>query len=292
MKEAFVDYNPRENTLMDIHMANTILEEYADQGFVLSVRQLYYQFVSRDLIPNTQQQYKRLAGIVADARKGGMIDWSYIEDRGRNLDKVATWNSPSEIVEACVRQYRRDRWADQPERVEVWVEKDALLGVIERAVQGLDVPFMSCRGYPSASMIYEARDRFDSDCLVLHLGDHDPSGIDATRHIQDELELYGALAEVKRVALTFDQVSQYAPPPNPAKETDSRFARYSSMFGDDCWELDALEPQVIVDLIRAEIEFVLDRDIWKRDPGAREQGARRDPQGSGGAQLTDEGGKK
>ena len=263
MKEAFTDYNPRDKTLMDIHMANQILEQYAAQGFVLSVRQLYYQFVSRDLIPNTQQQYKRLAGIVADARKGGMIDWNYIEDRGRNLDKVATWNSPSEIVEACVNQYRRDRWADQPETVEVWVEKDALLGVIERACQGLDVPFMSCRGYPSASMIYEARNRFDGT-IVLHLGDHDPSGIDATRHIRDELHLYGAYADVRRVALTWEQVQQYDPPPNPAKETDSRFAGYTSLYGQDCWELDALEPQVIVDLIRAEVNDLLDKDIWAK----------------------------
>lgn len=264
MKEAFTDYNPRDNTLMDIHMANTILEDYARQGFVLSVRQLYYQFVSRDLIPNTQQQYKRLAGIVADARKGGLIDWNYIEDRGRNLASVSTWNSPSEIVEACVRQYRRDRWADQPEHVEIWVEKDALLGVIERAVQDLDVPFVSCRGYPSASMVYEARNRLSAydGVTVLHLGDHDPSGIDATRAIRDELELYGAQAEVRRIALTWEQVQQYNPPPNPAKETDSRFAGYTSIYGDDCWELDALEPQVIVDLIRAEVNDMLDSGIW------------------------------
>jgi len=270
-----VDYNPRDKTLMDIHMANQILESYAAQGFVLSVRQLYYQFVARDLIPNTQQQYKRLAGIVADARKGGMIDWSYIEDRGRNLDKVATWDSPSQIVEACVRQYRRDRWADQPQRVEVWVEKDALLGVIERAVQDIDVPFMSCRGYPSASMIYEARNRFEDTVVVLHLGDHDPSGIDATRHIRDELELYGAYADVRRVALTWEQVQQYDPPPNPAKETDSRFARYTTLYGEDCWELDALEPQVIVDLIQDEVANIMDTDTWEttieREDAEREQ---------------------
>lgn len=261
MKEAFTDYNPRDNTLMDIHMANQILEDYARQGFVLSVRQLYYQFVSRDLIPNTQQQYKRLAGIVADARKGGLIDWSYIEDRGRNLAGVQTWDSPSQIVEACVASYRRDRWADQPESVEVWVEKDALLGVIQRAVQGLDVDYVSCRGYPSASMVYDASKRLDG-ATVLHLGDHDPSGIDATRAIREELELYGADAEVKRIALTWEQVQQYQPPPNPAKESDSRFAGYHAEYGEECWELDALEPQVIVDLIRGEIEDLLDREIW------------------------------
>jgi hypothetical protein len=261
MKEAFTDYNPRASTLAMIDQANEILEDYDAQGFVLSVRQLYYQFVARDLLANTQANYNRLAGIVCDAREGGLLDWSYIEDRGRNLESLALWRSPGSIVEACVRSYRRDRWAEQPQRVEVWVEKDALLGVIEQGVQGLDVPFMSCRGYPSVSMIYEASLRLDG-AIVLHLGDHDPSGIDATRSISDKLDLYGNDSEVRRIALTWEQVQAYNPPPNPAKATDSRFMGYVAEYGSECWELDALEPQVIVDLIQNEVKALIDPEAW------------------------------
>jgi hypothetical protein len=261
MKEAFTDYNPRASTLAVIEQADEILNDYASQGFVLSVRQLYYQFVARDLLANTQASYNRLARIVADAREGGLLDWAYIEDRGRNLESLATWKSPRSIVKGCVKQYRRDKWASQPQAVEVWVEKDALLGVIERGVQGLDVPYMSCRGYPSVSMLHEASLRLDG-AVVLHLGDHDPSGLDATRAIREKLELYGNDSEVRRIALTWEQVQKYNPPPNPAKESDSRFSGYADLYGSKCWELDALEPQVIADLIQNEVKTLIDQEAW------------------------------
>jgi len=261
MKEAFTDYNPRASTLAVIEQADKILNDYASQGFVLSVRQLYYQFVARDLLDNTQANYDRLARIVADAREGGLLDWDYIEDRGRNLESLATWKSPGSIMKECAKQYRRDKWASQPQAVEVWVEKDALLGVIERGVQGLDVPYMSCRGYPSVSMLHEASKRLDG-AVVLHLGDHDPSGLDATRAIREKLDLYGNDSEVRRIALTWEQVQEYKPPPNPAKESDSRFSGYADLFGSECWELDALEPQVIADLIQNEVKTLIDQEAW------------------------------
>lgn len=136
--------------------ANTIIAEYQDQGFVLTLRQLYYQFVSRDLIPNTQREYKRLGGIINDARLVGLIDWLALEDRTRNLQSLSHWTSPTEIIEAVSAQYRTDRWAAQPHRVEVWIEKDALAGVIEGVCHELDVPYFSCRGYTSQSEMWGA----------------------------------------------------------------------------------------------------------------------------------------
>src|SRR3954471_20656066 len=107
-----------------IAKANEIIATYAAQGYDLTLRQLYYQFVARDLIPNRQSEYKRLGAIINDARLGGLLDWDYIVDRTRNVRSMATWGDPSDIISASARQFRIDKWEHQPTRVEVWIEKD------------------------------------------------------------------------------------------------------------------------------------------------------------------------
>jgi hypothetical protein len=261
----------RDASLAVIHQANEIIAEYQAQGFDLTLRQLYYQFVARDLIENTQRAYKRLGGIVNDARLAGLIDWNSIEDRTRNLEELAHWGGPGEIVRACAAQFRLDHWEKQPYRPEVWIEKEALVGVIAGVCQELDTPYFACRGYVSQSEQWRAGRRLaryshrDQKPIVLHFGDHDPSGIDMTRDNQDRLDLFARQGvEVRRLALNMDQVEEYNPPPNPAKQTDARFNGYVGQYGDESWELDALEPRVIVALIREEIEGLIDRDEWDR----------------------------
>lgn len=260
-----VDFRPK--ALATIEAANAIIAEYAAQGFDLTLRQLFYQFVSRGLIPNTQRDYKNLGSIVNDGRLAGLIDWDAIVDRTRNLRALAHWASPAEIVESCARQFRFDLWEDQPYRVEVWIEKDALVGVIEGVCHEFDVPYFSCRGYTSQSELWGAAQRLldygGKECVILHLGDHDPSGMDMSRDIQDRLVLFEAShVTVRRLALNADQVAQYNPPPNPAKITDSRAAAYIARHGRESWELDALDPKVIDGLIREAIAEVLDADRW------------------------------
>jgi hypothetical protein len=136
--------------------ANKIIEEYRNQGFVLTLRQLYYQFVARDLLPNIPSEYKRLGSVINDGRLAGLIDWESIEDRTRHVRETAHWSSPSDIIGSCANQFAIDKWASQPCRVEVWIEKDALLGVIEPACVDLDVPYFSCRGYSSQSELWRA----------------------------------------------------------------------------------------------------------------------------------------
>jgi hypothetical protein len=272
MKVEFLPFTGRAPRRDQVDVANAILEEYDAQGFVLTVRQLYYQFVARDLLANTDRNYRWLGKLVLDAREGGLIDWDLIEDRGRNLDAPSTWSSPGAIVQGAAEQYRRDKWAEQTRRVECWVEKDALLGVIERACEPLEVPFMSCRGYPSISMLYGSAQRDIG--LILHLGDHDPSGVDASRAIADKLALYGSPAEVRRIALTWDQAQELAQSPNKVKWSDTRAAVYAAQYGKDCWELDALEPQVIVDLITNEVLDEIDQDAW--DAEVEREGVERD----------------
>lgn len=269
-KIKFANLKLRKSSLAIIAQANVIIAEYAAMGFTLTLRQLYYQFVSKDLIANKQTEYKRLGSIINDGRLAGLIDWNAIEDRGRNLQKLASWESPSDIIAACASQFRLNLWDDQEHYVECWVEKEALIGVIAVPCDKWRVPHFACKGYTSQSEMWDAgynrlrRQRMHGkDITILHLGDHDPSGIDMTRDITDRLSLFvGRPLEVVRLALNMEQVEEYDPPPNPAKTTDSRFEGYAQEFGEESWELDALSPNVIAELIEMEIEERLDRELW------------------------------
>lgn len=254
-----------------IDQANEIITEYTEAGFRLTLRQLYYQFVARDLLANRQQNYKRLGVIMSDARNAGLVDWDAIEDRTRNLQDNNHWDSPADILAACAEQFRYDVWATQTYRPEVWIEKDALLGVFEPTCTELDVPLFSCRGYTSQSEIWVAGRRLlrhlgcKQTPLILHFGDHDPSGLDMTRDILGRLGLYSEHpVDVNRLALNMDQIEKYRPPPNPAKITDSRYVAYCAIHGSDSWELDALDPRVLSDLARTAIEAIQDKKAWKK----------------------------
>lgn len=267
MREQFIDRNFNDSSLTVIVAAIQICEEYAAQGFDLTLRQLYYQFVARGYIANKDTEYKRLGSIINDARLAGLVDWDFIVDRTRFLRDYDTKESPSEAIMEAADRYIIDVWADQPYRPEVWIEKDALVGVIEGVCNRLRVPFFSCRGYVSQSEMYEAAQRMQrwpsrQDPIVFHLGDHDPSGIDMTRDIQERLDLFGAACDVKRIALTMDQVRAINPPPNPAKLTDARSRDYVSRYGSESWELDALDPAMMSDLIERAIRGIVDADIW------------------------------
>jgi len=262
--------------------ANRIIEELAVKGYDLTLRQLYYRFIAEDAFPeswrdpqsgskNVQRNYKNLGVIVNDARLAGLVDWERIVDRTRELRRKAHWDSPEEIVRACANQYSVDRWKYQRHRPEVWIEKDALVGVIEPTCRSLDVPCFSCRGYTSQSEMWRASQRVlsciedDQAHVIFHMGDHDPSGIDMTRDVRDRLDMFtGGKSEVRRIALNMDQVNEYGPPPSPAKITDSRAEGYIAEFGNDSWELDALEPSALNDLIEEHVLSIRNEDQWRK----------------------------
>ena len=296
-KIAYVTKNFRADTLAIIAKANAVIADYMRQGFKLTLRQLYYQFIAKDLLPdswidaeynakhglpadtkNTMKNYKHLGDIINDGRLAGLIDWTAIEDRTRNLQTHSSWASPHSIIRACADQYAVDLWGEQSNHVEVWIEKEALIGVIEGICTELQVPYFACKGYTSQSEMWEAAQRLKRyekagrDTVVVHLGDHDPSGLDMTRDIQARLELFGSTAVIDRIALTWEQIDEYGPPPNPAKTTDARYEKYREQFGDDSWELDALEPQVMADLIRDAVQSRIDQDLWDEAVARRDTG--------------------
>lgn len=284
-KELFITRRFSADSQQLISKANEIIEEYTMQGFVLTLRQLYYQMVARDIIENKVQSYKRLGSILNDARYAGMVDWSALEDRTRNLTGSSYWESPEEIIRVVSRGYAIDKWKTQDYRPEIWVEKEALAGVVERAARGNSVSYLSCRGYISASEMYEAAQRIrrrrslstPQETVVIYLGDHDPSGLDMSesdipKRFEIFLRKYGMEpVRVERIALNYDQIEQYQPPPNPAKETDSRFAQYQQTFGDESWELDALEPNVLLNLIQEMIDQLKDEVAYEKTEQKEEE---------------------
>jgi len=271
-KELFIDKNFRGESLTMINHANTIIASYARQGYRLTLRQLYYQFVSRNLISNTERSYSKLGNLISDARLAGLIDWAAIEDRSRSLRGINSYASVQNLLALTKYWYKRDNWSNQPMRIEVWVEKEALLGVIGRIAARYEVDYFACKGYVSQSEMYDAAKRYaqyinaGQDVLLIHLGDHDPSGIDMSRDIEDRIRMFlrwnSYKFNIERIALNYDQVQQYNPPPNPAKSTDSRFESYMLNYGDTSWELDALEPSVISSLIETKILDNRDQALW------------------------------
>lgn len=269
-----IEYVPkkfRQTSLELIRRINTVITDYEAQGYSLTLRQVYYQMVARDIIPNNERSYKNLGALINDARLAGLIDWNAIEDRTRNIRGRTHWEKPGDVIKAAAYNYHLDYWQGQDNYVEVWVEKDALVGVVGRVCDHMDIKYFSCRGYVSQSEMWvaakrlEKRQREGKNIVLLHLGDHDPSGIDMSRDILDRLNVFETDdIEFKRLALNMEQVEEYNPPPNPTKLTDSRATKYLSDFGHECWELDALEPKVIDALIKDNVLKFRDEKNYKQ----------------------------
>ncbi len=195
MKQKFKEVRFRPDSLERISKCNEIVADYQEQGLRLSLRQLYYQLVSRNIIPNVERSYKNLSGLVSDARLAGLMDWDAIEDRVRVPRSQSEWDNIPDLVESALESYRLRRWNDQKNYVELWVEKDALAGVLAPIAEEYHITLMVNRGYSSQSAMYESGGRFRRNrattrargqkrsCYLLYLGDHDPSGEDMVRDI-------------------------------------------------------------------------------------------------------------
>jgi hypothetical protein len=236
-------------TLALISKANEIIEDYQAQGYRLTLRQLYYQFVSRNLIPNSERSYKNLGNTISEARLCGLVDWNAIEDRVRVPRRAAQFDNIQNLVDSALYSYRLDRWKEQKNYVELWVEKDALAGVLSPLAVEFHVKYEREQG---------------KACHLLYLGDHDPSGEDMVRDVTDRLKMFGCELEVEKLALTMAQVKQYNPPPNPAKMSDSRAQGYVAEHGNESWEVDALPPQVLAQIIRDALAKRVDMDLMNK----------------------------
>jgi len=269
MREKFKSINFTKESSQTIATANSIIEDYSNQGLTLTLRQLFYQFVSKDIIPNTERSYKNLGNVISKGRLAGLIDWDAIEDRVRVPERPTEFENLGELVRGATAIYRLPRRRGQECYVELWVEKDALAGVLSPIARKYHVTLMVNRGYSSSSAMYESARRIHDERLgnesetatILYLGDMDPSGEDMVRDVADRLRTFGTHLNVEKIALTMDQVDEYKPPPNPAKLTDSRAKGYLEKFGDESWEVDALPPTALRDLIESALDNLTDQEM-------------------------------
>ena len=241
-----------------------------------------------NIIQNEKKEYAKLSTLLTKGRMAGVVDWDAIEDRLRK-PYIPYWvKDRKHALQDTINQYRLNRMEGQPNYLEVWVEKDALSEVLKRSTNPYHVRVMVNRGYSSTSAMHDAFQRFhtelqDGNCekaVILYLGDHDPSGMDMVRDIRERIKsfFWGVMKdeydqdefeswfeehfEVVRIALNGDQIKQYNPPPNPAKFSDPRATNYIREHGRQSWEVDALPPEVLHGLVKANILKRIDLDLY------------------------------
>ena len=259
--------NFRDETKALLGKILSVVEDYGKQGYRLTLRQLYYQLVANAIFANVQKNYAKLSDLLGEARMCGLVDWDVIEDRIRIPKFPNEFANLLEGIDTLIDAYRLNRWEGQDNYIEVWVEKDALSGVLLPITQRYHVRLLVNRGYSSISAIHDAALRFleeqeEKNCFILYFGDHDPSGEDMVRDIYSRLNEFGCNIEVMKIALTIEQIQEYDPPPNPAKMSDPRSRDYIEKHGEESWELDALPPKVLNDLLVNSIEELLNKKLF------------------------------
>lgn len=284
----------------------SIVEKYYDNGDMLSLRQLYYQLVKRNLIPNHDTVYKKISSLKDDCAYSGMLNWAAIEDRGRRPYLQYYVEDIAHAMKDTIDSYKIDRQRDQNTHIEVWIEKDALSAIFARVTNKYHVRLVVNKGYTSSSAIYDAYQRFseiineDKKIIILYFGDHDPSGLDMIRDIKERLSLMfikgknnfdepycanwcdgNSLAypflegeqyieefiknhfKIIPIGLSMEQINKYKLPPNPAKISDPRAVNYIKRYGNVSWEVDALDPPIIRQIVTENIEKRIDVKLFK-----------------------------
>jgi len=246
-----------------IDMARAILADHNP----MTVRQIYYQLVSRQVIKNNRCQYQAVSNALRDARKEGIISWDWVEDRLRRPRAVSMWDDLADFVDDVKRAYRRDVWTSQASYLECWLEKDALSGIFEDALRPYGITLNVGRGYDGWDSIRNAAERFNATgkpSTILYFGDFDPSGEDMARSLRERLAFFDCKPEIIKCALTADDVQHYHLPPDATKRTDTRRAAFVKKFGDVSVELDALPVDVLRARMLAEIEKRIDADALRQ----------------------------
>lgn len=275
--EKFKDWKPQTKKLEMLKNLEAVINDYKQRGFYpLSLRQIYYQAVARGYIPNSEESYNNMGYLVKRAREAGLWDWDCVEDRNRSLIENTHYRDPQERLLYAAYNYAIDKRATQPIYLECWVEKAALIGVLEPVARKYDVPCFACRGFVSSTANHEAAERFKQQAhrrarVIIYAGDYDPCGFSIHESIADRQKMFGADVELIRIGLTMEQIEQYNPPPAPVKTKDTRAAGFIKERGTSVWELDALDPQIIADLYAKKIEELTDFSLLEKSEQREKQ---------------------
>jgi hypothetical protein len=243
------------STKVEVERRRAAFYDLVEGAQPATVRQIYYLATVAGLVPKTENGYNIVQTDLTLMRRTGDLPYGWLADSTRWQRKPNTFGSVEEALKETARLYRKDLWRDADCYVEVWLEKDALSGVVYPITSLFDVPLMVARGYASLSFLHEAAEYIaglDVPAYIYHLGDYDPSGQDAARAIEESLREMAPDAEIhfERLAVTPGQIAHWRLPTRPTKETDSR----SKGFGAVSVELDAIPPGRLRALVQVAIE--------------------------------------
>jgi hypothetical protein len=245
-----------------VKIIRNVIREILEQDHPQTVRQVFYALTVRGVIDKAEIEYQRtVVRLLGEMREAGDIPFAWITDNTRLMRKPATFTGLESCLRSTAKFYRRNLWASMPVYVEVWVEKDALSGVLFEETEVYDVPLMTARGYSSLSFLHSAARSIEETgkpAYVYHFGDLDPSGVDAARDIEAKLRRYAPGAEIhfERPAVTREQVDQWNLPTRPTKMTDTR----AKKFVGTSVELDAIPAARLRELVRGCIERHIDQE--------------------------------
>jgi len=254
-----------------INQSLDVLEKYAEAGYPLTLRQLYYQLVKLGTLSNTRNEYNRLKHAAVKGRMWGLIDWDHIVDHSRHYARHAHCEEPVEIIQAASQGFRLDRWADSKVHIEVWVQDWLHEHIARCACEPLDVGYLTCNGYMSISELWSAAQRakrqieLGKSVVLLVVSNHTPSGTVMVDVISKRFKDFNVDVEVRSIALTAPQIEQHQLLPVPLRSSaDSRNKKYIDQHGEYCWELDALDPFAFIGIIQDEIQRYMDASYYER----------------------------
>jgi hypothetical protein len=247
-------------TKAEVEARREALLDIIDDGKPMTVRQVFYQATVREIVEKAETGYAKVQTDLTVMRRAGDLPYDWLADNTRWQRKPLTFDSIKEALKHTAAFYRRNLWADADCYCEIWLEKDALAGVIYPVTAMFDVPLMVARGYASLSFLYTAAEyinELDIPTYIYHLGDFDPSGVNAGEKIEETLRELAPDAEIyfERIAVTEEQIEEWELPTRPTKTSDTR----SKGFGSISVELDAIDPNELRALVQDAIELHLPR---------------------------------
>ena len=252
------------STKAEVEARREALLAIIDDGRPMTVRQVFYQATVRGLFEKVESSYGRVQVDLVKMRRDGSLPYDWLADNTRWQRKPRTFDSVEDALRATAAFYRKSLWTTAAAYVEIWLEKDALAGVIYPVTSMYDVPLMVARGYASLSFLYSAAEYINTltvPVYIYHLGDYDPSGVNAGEKIEETLRELAPNADIvfERIAVTPGQISYLDLPTRPTKKSDTR----SKGFGDISVELDAIDPNVLREIVREAIERHLPADQFE-----------------------------
>jgi len=241
----------QKQSLEFLAQVQKILDSYE---FALTLRQIYYQLVAKQIIPNKEKHYRKLSRLCVKGRDEGMLPEEKFTDRTRVLVKSSSWFDLNDFMNTVKYSYRKNKWQNQDNYLEIWTEKDALRSVISEITYKYDVALMIARGQFPRTGIYETSKRYkaqsDKECYLYYCGDFDPSGLSIYNSIRKRLEGFGISINFERIALTEEQIEKYQLPSDPGKKSDPNYNKFVNIYGSDrVVELDSLPPDVLRKII-------------------------------------------